>query len=144
MKLPQGISFEECNVENFFHHLCESMNVMLYNWYIDDVDLNYFYFRSGKYSGKEFKDVLNVVSELSFARIRRYPADVQIDCIDEYEDFIKGDCDLLILFYDGGLFEIYGKEEGMISSIMDFCLSSGLENAKYIYDSDDTRSYMHF
>ena len=28
MKLPQGISFEECNVENFFHHLCESMNVM--------------------------------------------------------------------------------------------------------------------
>ncbi len=143
-ELIRGVSFEESNAENVFLNLHALMDISRYNWYIDDVDLNYFCFPSGKYSGKEFKDALDRVSALSFARIRRYPAGVPVDCIDEYEDYVKSDCDILILFYDGGFFEIYEKEGRMISKTMDFCLNCRFENVKFLYDSDDARSYMHF
>ena len=143
-KLLRGVSFEENNAENVFRALDTAMNTLSYDWYIDDVDLNYFYFRSGKYDGQEFKNALDVISRLSFARIRRYPAGAPIDCIDEYEDFVKSECDFLMLFYDGGFFEIFEKEERVILKTMDFCLNFGFENAEYIYDAEDSRSYMHF
>ena len=139
-----GISFEESNAENVFQRLSTLMDFTSYDWYIDDVDLNYINFRSGKYSGEEFQNVVDKISILSFVRIRRYPLGMLVDYIDEYEDYIKSSRDLLILFYDGGFFEIYEKNEDMISKTMDFCLNSGFENIKYLHDSDDARSYMHF
>lgn len=142
--MRRGISFEESNAENVFRRLNVLMDVPSYDWYIDDVDLNYINFRSGKYSGEEFQNVLDEISVLSFARIRRYPMGMPVDDIDEYKDYIKSSCDILILFYDGGFFEIYEKKEDMISKTMDFCLNSGFENIKYIHDSDGARSYMHF
>jgi len=140
----RGISFVESNAENFFQRLSVLMDIPSYDWYIDDVDLNYIYFRSGKYSGEEFQNVLDKISVLSFARIRRYPMGMPVDDIDEYNDYIKSNCDILILFYDGGFFEIYEKKEDMISKTMDLCLNSGFEHVKYIHDSESTRSYMHF
>lgn len=140
----RGVSFEENNAGNVFCHLSTAIDILPYDWYIDDVDLNYFYFRPGKYSGKEFNDALNSISELSFARIRRYPVAAQVDCIDEYDDFAKSDCDLLMLFYDGGFYEVYAKKKETISGLMDFCLKSGFEKVEYIRDFDDPRSYMHF
>lgn len=142
--MRRGIMFEESNVENVFQRLNVLMDVPSYDWYIDDVDLNYINFRSGKYNGEEFQNMLDEISVLSFARIRRYPMGMPVDDIDEYKDYIMSSCDMLILFYDGGFFEIYEKKEDMISKTMDFCLNSGFENIKYIHDSDGTRSYMHF
>jgi len=120
------------------------MDVSSYDWYIDDVDLNYISFPSGKYRGEEFQNVIEKLSVLSFARIMRYPIGMPMDHIDEYKDYIKSNCDLLILFYDGGFFEIYEKNEDMISKTMDLCLKSGFKNIQYLYDSDDARDYMHF
>ena len=50
----------------------------------------------------------------------------------------------MMLFYDGGFYEVYAKKEKTISGIMDFCLKSGFEKVEYIRDFDDPRSYMHF
>lgn len=140
----RGIEFEADNTESVLRNLDAIMDASQYVWYIDDTDLNYFYFRSGIYSGKEFKDALDTISTLSFARIRRYPLGAQIDCVDEYEDFIKSDCDLLILFFDGGYYEVFGKEEEILLRIMDICQKYGYENTRYVFDAEDERTYMHF
>ena len=140
----RGISFIEDNAENFYSNLPKLMDISLYDWYIDDLDLNYFYFRAGKYSGEEFKYSLEAISTLSFARIRRYPAGSPIGCIDDYEDFAKSACDLLILFYDGGFYELYEKEEKLIFETMAFCQNYGFEKTEYIRDSNDERRQMHY
>ena len=142
--MVRGVCFKENNAENVFLHLHTLMDISKYDWYIDDVDLNYFFFRPGKYSGSEFKEVLDTISTLSFARIRRYPVGMPVDCIDEYEDYVKSSCDFLILFYDGGFYEIYEKEPTMISKTFNFCLDYRFQDVAYIYDAANERTYMHF
>lgn len=140
----RGINFEEDNAENVLFKLDSIMNLTQYTWYIDDTELNFYIFPCKECSGKEFKDMLEELSLLSFARIRRYPIGAQIDCIDEYEDFVKSDCDFLMLFYDGGFYEIFGKDEKLLLDVMDLCLKEGYEKARYVYDGNDERHYMHF
>ena len=138
----KGICFESS--ENFFNKLNAVMDVSQYDWYIDDTEMNYYCFREGKYSGDEFKNVLPAISSLSFARIRRYPTGSPTDRIDGYEDFIMSDCDLLMLFYDGGFYEIYGKQEKLLLYIMKMCRDDACQTAEYVSDSEIGRSYMHF
>ena len=142
--MVRGVCFKENNAENVFLHLHTLMDISKYDWYIDDVDLNYFFFRPGKYSGSEFKEVLDTISTLSFARIRRYPAGVPADRIDQYADYVQSRCDFLLLFYDGGFYEIYAKEPGLLSKILDFCINSGFEDVDTITDASDERNVMHF
>ncbi len=91
---------------------------------------NFYIFHAKKCSGKEFKEALDELSSLIFARIRRYPVGAQIDCIDEYEDFVKSNCDFLMLHYDGGFYEIFGKDEKLLPDMMNLCLKEGYEKAK--------------
>lgn len=140
----RGINFEADNAEKVFFKLDSIMDVAQYTWYIDDTDLNFYIFPCGEYGGKEFKAALEELSLLSFARIRRYPAGAQIDCIDAYEDFIRSDCDFLMLFYDGGFYEVFGKDEKLMSDVMDLCQKEEYEKVRCVYDGKDERHYMHF
>lgn len=140
----RGVTFEEGSAEKVFGNLSELMDVVQYDWYIDDLDLNYIGFRSGKYGGEAFRNVLGELSELSFARIRRYPVGAQIDRIDTYEEYAESNCGFLILFYDGGFFELYEKDEALVAKTMDFCLKHAFENAEYIDGAPGGRKDMHF
>lgn len=116
----------------------------MYEWYIDDVELNYLPFRSGKYSGVEFSHALDSISNLSFVRIRRYPIGAFVKKIDEYKDYVESDCDLLLLYFDGGFFEIYTKDKNLIRAIFNFGTNNEAEDLEYINDATDTRCWMHF
>lgn len=141
--LWRGIIFKG-DIAEFFSSLSELMDVSIYDWYVDDIELNYFDFRSGKFSGAEFNNALNDFSGLSFVRLRRYPIKSVIKQIDTYDDYLESKCDFLVLLYDGGLFEIYSKEENLIHKIFEWCLVKCFDHIKYIDDDNDQRSYMHF
>lgn len=140
----RGISFIESDATKFFLHLGELMDITLYEWYVDDVDMNYIYFREGQYSGFEFKDALDNLSELSFARIRRYPSKAHIYTIDEYKDYVESECDSLLLFYDGGYFELYSKDANLLHAAFKFGIENGFGRIEYVDDASDERSWMHF
>lgn len=140
----RGISFVINNAEALFLHLQALMDVKLYDWYIDDVELNYVPFRAGKYGGAEFKDALEGISSLSFARVRRYPIGASAKDVDEYRDYVESDCDLLLLYFDGGFFEIYTKDKNLIRAIFNFGTENGFEDLEYIDDATDARCWMHF
>lgn len=141
--LWRGIIFVG-DIPVFFSSLSELMDVSVYDWYVDDIELNYFDFRSGKFSGAEFNNALNDFSRLSFVRLRRYPIDSVIKQIDTYDDFLESECDFLVLLYDGGLFEIYSKEENLIYKICEWCSVKCFDHIKYVDNDNDQRSYMHF
>lgn len=138
----RGVGFVENAAEKVFLHFAKLMDIAMFQWYVDDVELNYIHFREGKYSGSEFKDALGGLSSLSFARIRRYPPKASIHNIDEYNDYIESECDSLFLFYDGGYFELYAKDPNLIHTVFKLGSENGFDRIHYI--DDDARSWMHF
>jgi len=139
-----GVSFEVNAPGDFFLTLDKLMDVAAYDWYIDDVELNYFEFQPGKYSGKEFKNLLGNLEALSFVRIRRYPIDSNIGKIDTYSEFLEDNCDVIILFYDGGICEMFGKELDLINRTLTLCGENGFDNVKYFDNGRYGRTDMHF
>ncbi len=140
----RGVSFEGGGLENFIRSFDEVFDVSAYEWYIDDIELNYLSFRAGEYTGAELRDSLEELSALSFVRIRRYRAGSSVRRIDEYNDYADSDCDALILFYDGGFYEVYAKSERLIHELYAFCISRGFERTAYIDSAADGRYSMHF
>ena len=135
--------------EPFFETLPSTLDLTAHDWYVDDVDLNYFSFRPGKYTGKEFMSSLPDFSELSFVRIQRFPLGtdeefMKAQPMEKYEDFLSGACDLLILFYDGGFTEIYAKDEKLTLRMMDAFKEAGAQKLEAKYDHNDGRTGMHF
>lgn len=125
------------------------MDLTAYDWYVDDVEWNYFYFRPGKYTGKEFLASLSDFSTLSFVRIQRFPSGtneefMKTQPMDKYEDFLNGACDLLILFYDGGFTEIYAKDEKLTLRMMDAFEKAEAEKLEAKYDHNDGRTRLHY
>lgn len=121
------VSFVTNDAARFFQHLGSLLDVTMYEWYVDDVDLNYIFFREGQYSGAEFKDALSSLSNLSFARIRWYPQKATIYPIDDYRDYDESKCDGLLLFYDGGYRGLFPSDPGQTflrqtsKSMFSFC-----------------------
>ena len=120
------------------------MNITMYEWYVDDVDLNHMDFREGQYNGREFEESLNSLLNLSYARIRRYPLNATIHGIDECTDYINSSCDGLLLFYDGGYFEFYTRDIKLLHATFTFCANSGFDQAQFIEEATNERTWMHF
>lgn len=140
----RGVSFSGINLEQFLKCLYDVLCNSNYKWYIDDVELNYCFFREGIYTSMELEECLNELGTLSFARIRRYTIHASVENIEEYMDYVNSECDILILFYDGGMFDVYAKNEKMTHDIYEFCTKNNLSGTVYIDDATDCRHSMHF
>lgn len=142
----RGVSFESDHAGNFFPYLEKLMDVAKYEWYVDDVDLNYIEFRPGRYSGSEFKEALEELAGLSFARVRRYPVGSEVREMNAYEDYLQSDCSFLLLFYDGGYYQVYAKEEALTHRIYHLCaeMDQEFDHAEYVDDDNDERTRMFF
>lgn len=140
----RGIEFQQDNAEKFFLHLDELINIAMYDWFIDDVDCNDLPFQEGRYSGSELKAALPKLADLSFARIRQYPIGAVIGKIDTYSDYAQSDCELLLLFYDGGVYELYAKDEALLHRLFQFASEHGFEQIEFKSEANDSRNRMFF
>lgn len=140
----RGVTFQWDRAEDFFLNLALLMDVITYDWYVDDIDLNGFEFQSGKFSGAAFKNILCKLSLLSFVRIRRYPIGSAVNDMDTYQDYLESDCDMLVLFYDGGFYELYEKDEDLIHRTFQLCAEKGFDQVEYTTDENDQRYRMYF
>ena len=50
----------------------------------------------------------------------------------------------MILFYDGGKYEIFAKENELLQKTFDFCMDHGFKDVAYIGNAGYERSQMHF
>ena len=141
----RGIRFvcDADGVRYFFSDCVVLLNDMSHDWYIDDTELNHYCFREGRFTGAQFDSACLSLSNLSFARLRRYPGHSPIDRIDTYDDFIHSCCQTLILFYDGGYLDIYEKDRAKISMLYDKIVGQGFTHVMYI-DDKDPRDRMGF
>lgn len=120
------------------------MNLLGYDWYIDDVYTCLNEFREGRYTAHELKDALLELSMQSFVRLRRYPKGAEITEIDTYEEYLEGPCNVIILFYDGGYCQIYAKDEAVTHNLYRVAEKYRFEDIEYVYGWNDGRTRMHF
>jgi len=140
----RGFRFNSNAPEEVFVLIESLKNQRGFQWVIDDLELNHYEVSKGVYDNSEFRDAVSDLSFLSFARLRRYLISSDIEEIDTYQDFFNSDCDFLVLFYDGGIFEIYSKLAEKERVLFEQALSNEVLNIGYITDENDERFVMHF
>ena len=56
-----------------------------------------------------------------------------------YDDFLNGDCQLVLLIYDCEFVEIYVKYKAIVRALYENALSNKYTEVEYITDSNDAR-----
>ena len=135
----RGISFID-NADKLFLNLESAMDISGHDWYVDDIYGNDY--REGRYSAQELRDALPDISEFCFVRMRRYPVGACISAIMTYDEYLQSQCDVLILFYDGGYCQIYSKDEAVTHKLYGLAEQYGFDNLKYVSDENDSRTGM--
>ena len=141
----RGISFdvngsEECILQ----HILNNIDVNELYWIISEDEV---YSNEGKkffnekyIDGNTFVSKINETSYLLiFANIKAYSDASRLDNIRDYDNFLKSNCQLIILCSDMFNYEIYCKSESMIEAIKDNCFKEGYRKIEYITDDNDCR-----
>jgi hypothetical protein len=91
--------------------------------------------------GNTFLSLINIDYYMAiFANIKAYTDNIISNKINYYDDFLKSNCELVILCYDSAYFEIYSKSTDIIEIIKSNCMKKGFSEIEYITDDNDCRT----
>lgn len=106
----------------------------------DELDEELFSEDKKAIEGAELKKLLeNNKYYIIFADLQAYPKDDFSD-IETYEDFIKSQCELVLLVVDSCYVTIYCKNKETIELLYKNATECGFKNVEYITDENDTRT----
>lgn len=90
--------------------------------------------------GSELKTLLETSTYyVIFAELQAYPKGKSAK-ISTYEDFLKSDCELVLLVADSCNVSIYCKDEAKVSLLYTNAQECGFEAVAYLTDVNDTRT----
>ena len=118
------------NVEDYYWTILESE---VYKK-ADPVDYD------GKYTGKEFKKALKDLDSCYIVRINIQASKRVIDAVEYYDEYINGECELVILIHDVIYNEVYCKLAKECDLIKKNCLKLDYDEFEVINDDSDCRT----
>ncbi|WP_313237310.1 DUF2691 family protein [Sporosarcina ureae] len=147
----RGVSFEIPNEygKQLFDILKE-VDVSRWGWQIGDGEA---YIIENDTLGKDLfgtithltgKELMNLISineyYLIFADLKAY-LNVESECkIESYEDFLKSDCQFVLLIVDSSYVTIYSKNKSTIQSLYNQAVAAKYKEIEYITDDNDERT----
>ncbi len=96
----------------------------------------------GVYLPKEFQAAIIKAHIPLFIRIRAYPLELyglKIEEMEDYKCFMNSRCEIVLLCSDGGYYEIYVKDDDVLSKIKQSCLGIKHDRLEFITDKNDGR-----
>ena len=123
--------------------LLTNINVEDFNWLIlesevykkaDPVECD------GRYTGKEFKKALKDLDACYIVRINIQASKKVIDAVEYYDEYINGECELVILIHDVIYNEVYCKLAKECDLIKKNCLQLDYDEFEVINDDSDCRT----
>ena len=130
-------------INSILNTLLTNINVEDFNWVIlesevykkaDPVDYD------GKYTGKEFKKALKDLDSCYIVRINIQASKRVIDAVEYYDEYINGECELVILIHDVIYNEVYCKLAKECDLIKKNCLKLDYDEFEVINDDSDCRT----
>ncbi|MCZ2257870.1 DUF2691 family protein [Sporosarcina sp. G11-34] len=87
-----------------------------------------------------FKQISENEYYLIFTDLKAFKNVASATEIETYEDFLKSDCQFVLLLVDSSYVTIYSKDKTTILSLYNQVLGANYENVKYITDGNDKRT----
>ena len=94
------------------------------------------YFTREIYPGKAFLQEIKGAYYILFLKLQAHIENEDMEEIVTYEDFIKSDCQLMVLVCDCYEFEFFSKQRTIIDSICNTACSNGYHNYRFISDAE--------
>ena len=130
-------------INSILNTLLTNINVEDFNWLIlesevykkaDTVECD------GRYTGKEFKKALKDLDSCYIVRINIQASKRVIDAVEYYDEYINGECELVILIHDVIYNEVYCKLAKECDLIKKNCLKLDYDEFEVINDDSDCRT----
>ena len=142
----RGISFTITNHSNILYQILKCIYIKKYIWYnIESQNESWQntpennLFDSCYYDGKKFLECIKSNHFVIFLKLQAYYKNGNFFDIHTYDDFIKSDCQLILLVYDCSYIEIYSKNQDEITAIYNNALKNNYLDIKLITDNNDMR-----
>ncbi|MEK4670318.1 DUF2691 family protein [Niallia sp. FSL R7-0271] len=146
--MKRGVSFEIPNSHgNYLGEILRTIDISSYNWRMDG--------EAYLVENGELKEPLlpaNVMDGLGFserlednlyycifADLKAFPKGKVIKEIHTYDDFLKSDCQVVLLLVDGSFVAIYVKDSRALEHLYKHAISQGYGGIEYITEENDER-----
>ncbi|MCH7322108.1 DUF2691 family protein [Solibacillus sp. MA9] len=74
---------------------------------------------------------------LIFVDLKAFPNKLDVKEISTYQEFVKSECQFVLLLIDSSYVTIYSKDQNIIQQLFSKGVSAGYENIEYITDEND-------
>lgn len=148
----RGVSFEINQSKNgkILSQILQTIDVKTYTWYNvieqSEVWANFQgedILLEENYNGDDFVKIINSEHYIIFLKLQAYFERLNCHNICTYEEFVKDDCQLLILISDSEYVEIYTKTLEIADCICNTAKQKGFANVEYITDDNDCRTELN-
>ncbi|MGF7059032.1 DUF2691 family protein [Brassicibacter mesophilus] len=136
---------------DFIWKVLKDIDIIKYHWHIDSdeiykviddemIDDNLFNSdRIGSLvlSGIEFKShIFNHIYYAIFGEFKAFPQHSQISIVNTYEEFLRSDCEIVLLIVDNIYYDVYCKNKNYLEIIYQNAINNNFENITYIDEND--------
>ncbi|MDR1001890.1 MAG: DUF2691 family protein [Oscillospiraceae bacterium] len=143
-----GVTFdiEQCTGKMLWQIL-KCIDIESYIWYVEQ-DAVYTspsgetFFKKDSYDGSEFLKLALVDHYIIFLKAGAYLKNGGYFDIKTYEDFVKSDCQLLLLICDCEYVDIYAKDKNISKAIYENAIANNFTNLEYVTEENDGRTGM--
>lgn len=149
--MKRGISFEISNeYGNFLKEILEPIDITLYDWYIGGeesyaVENNHLepLFLQEIYGmeGTTLKHIIEKPNQyLIFLNIKAFTKGKQVVEVSTFEEYVKSDCQLVLIVIDSSYVIIYCKENDKLEQLYRNAVVKGYNKLEYMTNDNDFRT----
>lgn len=139
----RGIKFEIPNsYGSYINEILNGIDLKQYKWKVDEdeiyLDDEHSLFPYEVISGVDFKKTISRFSYyIVFAKLQAYSPNSNFCELNDYDDFLKSNCELVIFFIDSIFVDIYSKDKEVINKIKNNAERWKFKGISYITDKND-------
>lgn len=141
----RGIKFKIPNeYDSFINKILDGINKDKYYWKIDEDQVFFieddFLFSTDIYNGRDFSRIISQPSYyVVFLNLQAFPIGSDFNEIQDYSDFLKSNCELIVLISDCIFVSIYSKNKNVIKTINLNVQINNFDEISYITDENDKK-----
>jgi len=140
-----GIRFKiPNNFNNYLHEILKNIKSEGYLWSIEEDEVltkeSSEFFNQNLYNDSMFKEIIKNKSYIIFVNIQLIKDDSKKEYqINNYDDFLKSNCELILFITDSEFVDIYSKNENYIKTINQNAIVNDFQEIKILYKNDIIR-----
>ncbi len=144
--MKRGLSFKIPYQNNFLWQILKFIDIENYDWYNVDSQCEVWknfnenlFFETDFYHGKDFANKIREDHFIIFLKMQAYLKNGTFIEIHSYDQFVKSECQILLLIYDCDNVEFYIKNISTIETLYEHAINNGYSDVNYITDKNDKR-----